>query len=196
MTNAGFWEQGYTVVRDLLGPAQLAFAKSAMDASNRTGKMRFATKVVPQGAMNEYSPIGGEALLMQCRPAFEAITGRKLIPAYAFWRIYQRGAELRRHVDRNSCEISASLPIHAVPAEKYWPIHVCDLAGTETSVPLVPGDAILYQGLRIPHWREPLDGEAQYQVFLHYVIADGDHANMAFDGRKGLKLGLADHPDG
>lgn len=109
------------------------------------------------------------------------------MPAYAFWRIYETGAELRRHKDRNACEVSASLPVFAVPDEP-WPIHVRDLHGDETGVSLDPGDAIVYQGCRVPHWREPFTGERQYQVFLHYVIKGGDHADRAFDGRDGLRL--------
>jgi hypothetical protein len=46
----------------------------------------------------------------------------------------------------------------------------------------------VYQGCRIPHWREPFAGERQYQVFLHYVIEDGERADHAFDGRDGLRL--------
>lgn len=183
-----FWDRGFTVARDLVSAEQCDFVRAAMDVAHRTGAMRHATTVVPQGTMNQYSPIAGEALLLQCQPAFEAITGRDLIPAYAFWRIYERGAELRRHKDRNACEVSASLPIYSVPADDPWPIHVQDLQGTESGVALDPGDAILYQGCRIPHWREPLTGERQYQVFLHYVIAGGEHADRAFDGRDGLRL--------
>ena len=112
-----FWDRGYAVARDLVTADQQAFLRAAMDVSHRTGAMHHATVVVPQGAMNQYSPIAGEALLLQCRPAFEAIIGRDLVPAYAFWRIYERGAELRRHKDRNACEVSASLPVFSVPAD-------------------------------------------------------------------------------
>ena len=196
MNEGSFWERGYTVARSLADARQLAFVRAAMTASQRIGRMRFATVVVPQGALNEYAPIGAEALLVQCRPAFEALTGRELLPAYAFWRIYQHGAELTRHVDRNACEVSASLPIYAEPEEHAWPIHVRDLHGEDTAVALHPGDAILYQGCRIPHWREPFAGQVQYQVFLHYVFKDGDKADFAFDRRESLRLHSSERADG
>lgn len=183
-----FWDRGYAVAPGLADAAQLAFVRAAMDASARTGRMRFADKIVPEGALNEYSPIAAEAVLRQCQPAIEMVTDRKLLPAYAFWRIYEHGATLRRHRDRNSCEISASLPIAAVPADQVWPIHVRDLHGTEIGVPLNPGDAIVYQGCRIEHWREPCPGDRQYQLFLHYVIEGGEQADYAFDRRAGLNL--------
>ena len=191
-----FWHRGYAVVHDLVDTAQLAFVRTAMEVSHRTGRMRFATNVVPQGAMNEYSPIAGEALLVHCQPAFEAVTGRKLVPAYALCRIYEHGAELRRHVDRNACEVSASLPIFAEPADQPWPIHVRDLQGQDIGVALQPGSAIVYQGCAIPHWRGPFSGLLQYSVFLHYVFEDGDKTAFAFDGREGLNLRLRDRAQG
>ncbi len=145
--------------------------------------MRFATKAVPQGALNEYAPFAGEMMLNQCRPGIEAIVDRALEPAYAFWRIYRRGAELTRHVDRNACEISVSLPIHSSPTDAPWPIFVQDLQGVKTGVALHEGSGIVYQGCKIPHWREPFAGELQYQVFLHYVISGGDKLAFAFDRR-------------
>ena len=77
-----------------------------------------------------------------------------------------------------------------------WPIHVRDLLGNVASLALRPGAAILYQGSRIPHWREPLPGRCQYQVFLHYVLKDGAQSDHAFDGRKGLSIAGRNQPQG
>jgi predicted 2-oxoglutarate/Fe(II)-dependent dioxygenase YbiX len=49
------------------------------------------------------------------------------------------------------------------------------------------GDAALYRGMDKVHWREPYkEGKWQAQVFLHYVDADGPHAEWKFDKRKKL----------
>jgi hypothetical protein len=183
-----FAELGYEVVPALVGPNELEFMKRAIDVSQRSGRMQFRKGIVPQGAHNEYSPLAGEALLKQVLPKVAAIAQCALLPAYAFARIYRTGAELRRHTDRNACEVSVSLTIFASPTEPHWPILVQDLRGTEAAVVLLPGDAIVYQGCNIPHWREPFAGEQQYQVFLHYVVKDGAKAEFAFDRRAGLKL--------
>ena len=189
MTDPAFWTRGYSVAEDLIGPDQIAFTRAAMDASRRRGTLEAGVnRVLPQAAFNEYSPIGGEILLLQCRPAIEAVVGRGLIPAYAFWRIYERGAALLRHKDRSSCEISATLTIHAAPAGELWPIHVTGLDGETAALALPPGSAAIYQGCEVPHWREALAGEMQYQVFLHYVLADGPNAAFAFDGRESLQF--------
>ena len=184
-----FWDRGYSVADQLISPEQLAFTRAAMDASRRRGTLEAGVnRVLPQAAFNEYSPIGGELLLLQCRPAIEAIVGRALLPAYAFWRIYERGAELLRHKDRSACEISATLAIHAAPGDELWPIHLTGLDGSTVALGLKPGAAAIYQGCEVPHWREAFAGEHQYQVFLHYVLADGPHAAFAFDGRDSLKF--------
>ena len=39
----------------------------------------------------------------------EEITGMKLAPSYTYYRMYLNGAILKRHKDRPSCEISATV---------------------------------------------------------------------------------------
>jgi hypothetical protein len=50
------------------------------------------------------------------------------------------------------------------------------------------GDAVLYRGMDKVHWRNKFEGDWQAQVFLHYVDADGKHADQKFDGRESLGL--------
>lgn len=163
-----------------------------MEASRRAGRFK-STGVgrLQRTGINEYSAIGAEVILRQSQPRIEVIVGKKLMPAYALWRIYKTGDSLRRHVDRDACEVSVSLPILAIPVDVPWPIHVCDFNNEECAVALLPGAGIVYQGCRVPHWREPFAGEHQYQLFLHYVIKDGERSNFAFDGRGGLGLQIS-----
>jgi hypothetical protein len=58
-------------------------------------------------------------------------------------------------------------------------------------VTLAPGDALLYLGRELEHWRRPYTGRFHAQLFLHYVDAEGPDAVLAFDGRSGL--GASDH---
>lgn len=51
---------------------------------------------------------------------------------------------------------------------------------------LAPGDALLYRGIDLFHWREPYPGQRLAQVFLHYVDRRGVHSDRRFDGRKTL----------
>jgi len=47
-----------------------------------------------------------EVILKNAVPDVEAATGLQLDPTYSFTRVYQKGDELRPHVDRPACEIS------------------------------------------------------------------------------------------
>ncbi len=47
-----------------------------------------------------------------------------------------------------------------------------------------PGDAVLYRGMEVPHWREKMGGNKDsyfHQIFLHYVRADGYFLEFAYD---------------
>ena len=68
----------------------------------------FKDKQVP----NSYAKYGDrlmETLLIKTIPVMEKKTGLKLVPTYAYTRLYKKGNILRRHKDRPSCEISTTL---------------------------------------------------------------------------------------
>jgi predicted 2-oxoglutarate/Fe(II)-dependent dioxygenase YbiX len=144
-----------------------------------------------------------DSLLEQLLPNFEIASGKKLYPTYAYARIYAPGEELKIHTDRPSCEISATLTLGF--EGKVWPIYMGDHDETKLSekrigeydkeywlknisrVDMDVGDAIIYKGQEKVHWREPYkEGRWQAQVFLHYVDANGPHAEWKYDKRPKL----------
>jgi predicted 2-oxoglutarate/Fe(II)-dependent dioxygenase YbiX len=142
-----------------------------------------------------------DSLLEQLVPHFEKACGKKLLPTYAYARLYVPGDELKIHTDRPSCEISATLTLGF--EGEVWPIYVGDYAETgrevtihqgetkyltnEREIKMGVGDAVLYRGMDKVHWREPYkEGKWQAQVFLHYVDADGPHAEWKYDKRPKL----------
>jgi len=151
-----------------------------------------------------------DSLLEQLVPNFEQACGKRLYPTYAYARLYAPGDELKIHTDRHSCEISATLTLGF--EGDVWPIYFGDYAeegqgreviiedGTtkylinESEIKMGVGDAALYRGMDKVHWREPYkEGKWQAQVFLHYVDADGPHAEWKFDKRP--KLSHHKEPD-
>jgi len=96
------------------------------------------------------------------------------------------GASLARHTDRPSCEISATVTVARRPDEADWPLWFETRGGEAVPLAMAPGDAALHSGPDLAHWREPFAGEWQSQVFLHYVRADGPHADHKFDKRPRL----------
>mgnify|MGYP000574241470 CR=1 FL=1 len=102
-------------------------------------------------------------------PKIESAAGMKLLPTYTYFRVYKAGDILEKHTDRPSCEISISLCLRK--KGNIWPIYV-----NNTAVMLEEGDAVVYKGCEVEHWREPYtEGTKQAQLFLHYVDANGSH---------------------
>jgi predicted 2-oxoglutarate/Fe(II)-dependent dioxygenase YbiX len=127
-----------------------------------------------------------DSLLEQLTPHFEKACGKRLHPTYAYARLYAPGDELKIHTDRPACEISATLTLGF--EGDVWPIYMGDENKTNVSkIEMDVGDAVLYRGMDKHHWREPYkEGKWQAQVFLHYVDADGPHAEWKYDKRPKL----------
>jgi hypothetical protein len=106
------------------------------------------------------------------------LLGLKLLPTYHYARVYRSGSALRPHVDRDACEISVSVHLGA---DGPWPIYFGEVGGKAKGVELGVGDAVIYLGREITHWREPYGGEYYVQSFLHYVNSRGDFANLVND---------------
>ena len=132
-----------------------------------------------------------DKLLEELLPHFEKHCGKKLYPTYSYARLYKPGEELTIHRDRPACEISATLTLGFSGTK--WPIYMGHNEDkTEASkIIMEVGDAVLYRGMDVYHWREKFEGEWQAQVFLHYVDADGPHAEWKYDKRE--SLGISDN---
>ena len=129
-----------------------------------------------------------DILLEDVRPTIEKATGLNLTPTYSYARKYLPGDELKPHLDRESCEISATITLGY--EGNLWPIHVSTDSKVENDIGEIlidVGSMVIYKGMEINHWREPYtQGKWQCQVFLHYVDADGPHKDLKYDGRETL----------
>jgi alkylated DNA repair dioxygenase AlkB len=114
----------------------------------------------------------------------EAAVGLELWPTYAYARLYQPGDILIKHRDRPACEVSVSIHLGAAD-QTDWPIYV-ESQGTAIAVSLKPGDALVYRGCEVPHWREAFTGIHHAQVFFHYVERRGPYRQWKFDQRQAL----------
>jgi hypothetical protein len=103
-----------------------------------------------------------------------------VLPTYCYARIYKGPEVLVRHRDRPACEVSLTLHLGG---DAEWPIFIQKPDGTEASVTLNPGDAMVYLGCVADHWREQYTGTSYSQVFMHYVRSNGPNAWAYFDRR-------------
>ena len=157
-------------------------------------------KQVP-GCYTKYADWVMETLLQYMRPIMKAKTGMDLVPTYSYTRLYEKGNKLRRHKDRESCEVSTTLHLGG----DEWPIFL-DPSGADfvidvlkeihkpgapkgVRVDLKVGDMLIYSGCELEHWREPFEGNVCSQVFLHYNHANGPFAKTnLFDKRPMLGI--------
>lgn len=178
-----FQQNGYVVVREFIDTALASFLCSYVHTRFASRLLRAGGASAP-GSLGEYGDPTFDGLLEFQRARVEQLTGLGLHPTYSFIRLYGRGNELKRHRDRPACEISVSLNVGQTPAEP-WPLHVDGTFGPHAAL-LAPGDALIYRGVDLVHWREPYAGRQLAQVFLHYVDRQGPHADQKFDGRETL----------
>ena len=127
-----------------------------------------------------------ETLLEELVPRVEAETGVSVYPTYSYFRVYKTGDRLPKHKDRPACEISLTLSLGYEPDEP-WPFWM-EADGNPVQVSLQRGDAVLYLGAQIVHWREEFRGDYAAQVFLHYVDRNGPNQEWKFDKRSALRM--------
>ena len=149
---------------------------SKTDIEDRLQEVMLEEK--PTMGFAKYGGLLTDTLMLVLKPIIERETNLKLIPTYSFFRLYRKGDSLPKHNDRPSCEISVSLCV-GWEGEKQWPLF---LEGNP--ILLEVGDLAIYRGVEAEHWREPLEGVQQAQIFLHYNDIDGPYGETnLYDGR-------------
>lgn len=210
-----FKKDGYQIVKNVISKeiAELAFnyLKTRETAERKLNYYNIKTKWFgdfddPQvpGAYSIYGDYLMETLLIKTLPFIEKKTSLKLVPTYAYTRLYRTGHVLNRHKDRVSCEISSTMnlggddwPIYISPKEN---IGLPEVDGGEKGITMAsdaegikvhlkPGDMLFYRGVDLEHWREPFKGKECGQVFFHYNDKNGPFKTKnLYDGRAVLGL--------
>ena len=123
----------------------------------------------------------------QIRLKLEKILGKKLENTYYYERFYFDNQMLRKHVDRDACEISISIHI-GTNIKTPWPFKIEDPEGKEHSLILNVGDGVVYKGRERIHWRDLIPEDTNdlnyyHQIFFHYVLSDGYFVFNPFDNK-------------
>ena len=173
MMNDKLYENGYVVLENFFTDKQVDFfmtqtVESIANKEMVLGKDMLDGESVHPMTWNVNSHKVWENTLYSVLPQVSKITDEELIPTYSFQRVYLNGSSMSHHTDWPWCQIS--LTINLGQSEPY-PIYLTSLK-TKKSVEIIqkPGDAILYLGHNISHYRNKFEGEWYSQLFLHYVI--------------------------
>ena len=178
-----FTQAGYCVVRQLLPDAARGFLYDYARKAAQSGRLSTGDAQLPD-TPSRYADPFMESVLQILEPQIAEASGLPLYPTYSYFRVYKHGDVLHAHVDRPSCEVSVTISI-GYDADAAWPVWV-ERHGTATPIELEPGDALLYRGTEVRHWREAFAGTQATQLFLHYVDRDGPHRDWKFDRRTSL----------
>jgi len=150
-------------------------------------------------AFHKYGDPFFDTMMVLIHSNIENYLDLKLNYNYSYFRFYCEGDDMKEHIDRDSCEVSLTMCLgydnSNVDVKKYsnynWPMwlgHKDD--DNKLPIALEPGDALLYRGSKIPHFREKFIGLNHAQVFMHYNEKDGKY-NIKMDNRP--LLGVPPH---
>tara|TARA_R100000951_G_C2642170_1_gene181338 strand:- start:248 stop:835 length:588 start_codon:yes stop_codon:yes gene_type:complete len=188
---SSFEEKGYHVIKEFLLPTEVSrVSRYFENAINR----RFCDeKGFNQDLTSTFFCYADPLIELFLEDKADSIgktVGRSLYPTYSYMRVYMDKDELKAHTDRPECEYSVT--VHVAKVGEDWPIGIKDIDGNDNAIVLNAGDALVYRGCDLLHWRKPMNEtktKLNAQFMLHYVDKTGPYSICKWDGRP--KLGLS-----
>lgn len=167
----------YKIVKNFLTKEEINFLSLYFEIKHRANSENFDfTSQNNVGDSMFYGDPVTDCFLLQKQKLMEKETGKKLLPTYSFWRLYTKFAILPKHIDRPSCEISVTVNVNNDGTP--WPIYMDD-----KPINLEKGEAAVYLGREVLHYRKEFQGDHHLQFFLHYVDAHGKYKDYYMDKR-------------
>jgi hypothetical protein len=166
----------YKLIKDFLTKEEIKLLTDYCRIRHRTNLNSFDYNQNFNGDTYFYADPLMESLMVNKIDLMQKETGLELLCTYSFWRMYTMFADLKKHKDRPSCEISVTVMIGSDGNK--WPIFM-----EGDNIELNPVDAIIYLGCELEHWREEFTGDWHAQCFLHYVNKNGPNKEWVKDKR-------------
>jgi len=180
-----FQEKSCVLVKGFLDPQAVDTVSRYMEYSVKNQQYNKPTD--PWSAYARYADPLMETILYNSKEEVERITGMSLDPTYAYARVYVKNDEMPKHTDRASCEVS--LTVNVATVGKNWPIWMQVPGQEPISMLLEPGDAVVYKGCEVEHWRDKaVSTDLMAQFMLHYVDKNGPNASYKWDRRASLGM--------
>ena len=183
-------KNGYEVVNNFITPSFADYLKNYFTLIAENGECIEGDYQAPDSHCI-YGDPAFDTLMVMTSSIVEEKINRKVIPQNSYARIYFKNSILKEHLDRPECEVSVTLSLGG-EYDNLWPICIKDYEDRTNCIELDKGDAMIYYGHDLKHWRNKFDGVSQYQLFFHYVYADGKYKELLFDGRENLGLPYED----
>jgi len=170
---AAQFDGGYVQLSGLLPPFHIGALRRYYRHHTRTGTFVLGDDQTP-GRYVAYDEPTTRYVQQQLTRTVSDLARRVVVPSYNYLALYQGGAVLDPHTDREACEYTISLCIDATPDPQThgaWPLHLMTADG-EVSLTQGIGDALLFRGRYLPHWRDQLpEGYTSSSILFHFVDA-------------------------
>ncbi len=177
--SADFLQNGYIVAPHFIEPLMASLLYDILLLRVWRGEGR-QDDHIPTAASFWGDPTIDAFMALMAEPIGRRV-GHPLLPTYGYARIYRRGDRLLPHRDREACQVTASIHLGSSggtpPPLRFEP----DIAVHQAS-----GDAVIFLGDQLTHWRDTFEGETFGQIFVNYVYADGARAEWLYDRRQGV----------
>lgn len=173
----------YKIIQNFLSQDEISLFKIWSEIMHRKNTKFFNDGMIaPNHDTYFYGEAATDALLIKKIPFIEKQIHLNLLPSYSYGRVYTRCAYLKKHKDRPSCDLSLTIQVGSDGTP--WPIYMDD-----KEVILEDGDAVIYKGTEVEHFRERFSGDWHAQIFLHYVEKEGKYKEFYLDKRQVLGTG-------
>jgi len=170
-----FQKSGYVVIRQMIDPAE---AKILYQYTLDKLSVGNADDGQVPGSPSFYQDKEVAKLQKKLAPMIEVAIQTSLIPVFCYHRVYRTGAVLRMHKDSTRAEISATMNLGQ--QGEPWDIWLVDYDENAQNIKLYPGDALIYYGNRLHHWRgKLLDADLVSQIMFHFVSRNVKNAIYA-----------------
>jgi hypothetical protein len=182
-----FKEKRYLFLQDLLPECMVSFLATYCEILIANNK--FSTDDQCPLSLSLGGDPALDAVLEWIRPEIQALLGVELVPTYSYARRYAKGEILERHTDRASCEVSVSVSLTIPEGGAPSTLFLSPPNSGEIKIEMLEGDACLYAGTEVEHWRRPFTASGYLQLFLHFITHHGvNFPQWAFDRRPRLGL--------
>jgi hypothetical protein len=169
-------QSGFVLLRKLLPTPQMRALRRYYAGLVREGMLRWGDEMVPRRYV---MPDEGCARFWheQLTATVQHLVAEPTKASYSYVSVYEAGAELRKHIDREQCEFSITFMVDYSPTPETvsdWPLFL-EVGDPPRAVPVHfgIGDGLLYFGRTQPHFRDVLpEGRRSTHIFFHYVKQD------------------------
>jgi hypothetical protein len=163
--------RGFAVISGLIPPAVAAALRTYFSGLEREGYLYGGHARRDGLPLLQGEPVL-EFLAAQLAGLVAEITGESVPMTFPpYLRVYDPGGRLPRHRDRPVCRWNVDLVVGGKPAPTRptaWPLWI-ESRGQRRAARLALGEAVLYRGYAVSHWRHrQRDGRSTAVASLHY----------------------------